>query len=131
MAPRRNPLTMEDREDISRGLAKGLSNKDIAASTGRDESVICREIERHGGAGRVPCLEGGRGGPRVTQAPEGAQNRHRAGTARAGHRRSEERLVTGADSGQIVLSALRQSFLIPAPPCLQPGKLLCRPSRQT
>jgi len=49
VAPRREPLTMEDREDISRGLAKGLSNKDIAASTGRDESVICREIERHGG----------------------------------------------------------------------------------
>ena len=31
MAPKREPLTMEDREDISRGLAKGLDNKDIAA----------------------------------------------------------------------------------------------------
>jgi len=40
---------LEDREDISRGLAKGLPNKDIAASLGRDESVVCREIERHGG----------------------------------------------------------------------------------
>jgi IS30 family transposase len=40
---------MEDREDISRGLAKGLHNKDIAASIGRDESVVCREIDRHGG----------------------------------------------------------------------------------
>ncbi len=49
MAPRREPLTLEDREDISRGLAKGLPNKDIAASLGRDESVVCREIERHGG----------------------------------------------------------------------------------
>src|SRR5713226_8454402 len=40
---------MEDREDISRGLAKGLENKDIAASIGRDESVVSREIARHGG----------------------------------------------------------------------------------
>jgi IS30 family transposase len=40
---------MEDREDISRGLAMGLSNKDIAHSIGRDESVVCREIDRHGG----------------------------------------------------------------------------------
>ena len=49
MAPRRMPLTMEDREDISRGLAKGLENKDIAVSIGRDESVVSREIARHGG----------------------------------------------------------------------------------
>jgi len=45
----REPLTLEDREDISRGLAKGLENKDIAASIGRDESVVSREIARHGG----------------------------------------------------------------------------------
>src|SRR5260370_25135868 len=43
------PFVLEDREDISRGLAKGLSNKDIAHSIGRDESVVCREIDRHGG----------------------------------------------------------------------------------
>ncbi len=49
MAPKRDPLTMEDREDISRGLAKGLGNKDIAASVRRSESVISREIARHGG----------------------------------------------------------------------------------
>ncbi len=49
MAPKRELLTLEDREDISRGLAKGLENKDIAASVGRDESVVSREIARHGG----------------------------------------------------------------------------------
>jgi IS30 family transposase len=36
VAPKREPLTMEDREDISRGLAKGLENKDIASSIGRE-----------------------------------------------------------------------------------------------
>jgi IS30 family transposase len=40
---------MEDREDISRGVAKGLENRDIASSIGRDESVVSREITRHGG----------------------------------------------------------------------------------
>ena len=49
MTPKREPLTAEDREDISRGLAKGLENKDIAVSIGRDESVVSREIARHGG----------------------------------------------------------------------------------
>ena len=49
MVLRREPLAMEDREDISRGLAKGLDNKDIAFSVGRDESVVSREIARHGG----------------------------------------------------------------------------------
>ena len=52
MAPKREPLTMEDREDISRGLAKGVDNKAIALSIGRDESVVSREITRHGG--RMP-----------------------------------------------------------------------------
>jgi transposase, IS30 family len=46
------PLTLADREEISRGLAIGLDNRDIATSLGRDESVICREIIRHGGRER-------------------------------------------------------------------------------
>ncbi len=52
MAPKRELLTLEDREDISRGLAKGLENREIAFSIGRDESVISREIARHGGRER-------------------------------------------------------------------------------
>jgi len=45
----RRPLTLEDREDISRCLAMRLTNKEIAVHTGRSESVICREIARNGG----------------------------------------------------------------------------------
>ena len=47
--PSAEPLAVEDREEISRGLAKGLEYKDIAASIERDESVVSREISRHGG----------------------------------------------------------------------------------
>jgi len=45
----RRPLTLEDREEISRCLAVNLSNKEIARHIDRSESVICREILRNGG----------------------------------------------------------------------------------
>ena len=71
MAPARKPLTMEDREDISRGLAKGLENKDIAASIGRDESVVSREITRHGGREAYRAWKGWSGRARIAEPPEG------------------------------------------------------------
>jgi len=46
---RRQQLTLADREEISRGLAMGIEQKDIAASICRSESVVSREIGRHGG----------------------------------------------------------------------------------
>ena len=49
MGEQRRPLTLEDREEISRCLAMQLTNKEIAVHTGRSESVICREIARNGG----------------------------------------------------------------------------------
>jgi IS30 family transposase len=45
----RKPLALADREEISRGLACGLTNQEIARSIGRSESVISEEINRHGG----------------------------------------------------------------------------------
>ncbi|WP_139319344.1 helix-turn-helix domain-containing protein, partial [Pseudonocardia sp. Ae706_Ps2] len=42
-------LMLSDREEISRGLAEGLSYKQIASVVGRDPSVISREVRRHGG----------------------------------------------------------------------------------
>ena len=49
----RNPLTLADREEISRGLACGMTNKEIAAAIDRRESVISEEIARHGGRIRI------------------------------------------------------------------------------
>ena len=46
---RRQQLTLADREEISRGLAMNLEQKDIAVSIGRSESIVSREIDRHGG----------------------------------------------------------------------------------
>src|SRR4051794_31692398 len=42
-------LMLSDREEISCGLAEGLSFKEIASVMDRDPSVISREVRRHGG----------------------------------------------------------------------------------
>ncbi|QTI81148.1 IS30 family transposase (plasmid) [Roseomonas marmotae] len=42
-------LTLEEREEISRGLVAGLSLRQIAAQLGRSPSTISREIGRNGG----------------------------------------------------------------------------------
>jgi len=43
-------LTLEEREEISRGMATALSIRQIAAMLGRAPSTVSREITRHGGA---------------------------------------------------------------------------------
>ncbi len=42
-------LTLREREEISRGVASGLSLRSIAAQLGRSASTISREITRNGG----------------------------------------------------------------------------------
>lgn len=45
-------LSFTEREEISRGLAEGVSLRTIAARSGRAASTISREIARHGGRAR-------------------------------------------------------------------------------
>ena len=42
-------LTLAEREDISRGIASGLSIREIARGLGRPASTVSREVTRHGG----------------------------------------------------------------------------------
>ncbi len=42
-------LTFSDREDISRGIAAGLTIRSIAEKINRSPSTISREIKRNGG----------------------------------------------------------------------------------
>jgi IS30 family transposase len=42
-------LTLAEREDISRGIASGLSTREMAGRLGRAASTVSREITRHGG----------------------------------------------------------------------------------
>jgi len=48
-------LSLEEREEISRGLARGESARKIAAQLGRAPSTITREISRNGGARYRAC----------------------------------------------------------------------------
>ena len=48
----RRSLTLADREEISRGIAVGLSMRAIAAQLGRAPSTVSREVNRNGGRRR-------------------------------------------------------------------------------
>ena len=45
----RRVLSLDDREEISRGIAAGISLRSIARSVGRAPSTISRELKRNGG----------------------------------------------------------------------------------
>jgi DNA-binding CsgD family transcriptional regulator len=55
-------LVLDEREEISRGIAAGRSIRRIAAGLGRSPSTISREVARHGGEARTAL-------PRRTRAP--------------------------------------------------------------
>jgi len=48
-------LTATEREDVSRGIAAGLSARAIAALIGRSASTVSREIARNGGRDAYPA----------------------------------------------------------------------------
>src|SRR5918997_3155704 len=52
----RRMLTETDREEISRGIAEQLEGRVIAERIGRDPSVVCRDIARHGGRARYRAV---------------------------------------------------------------------------
>jgi transposase, IS30 family len=49
-------LSLEEREEISRGLAAGLSVRAIAFELGRSPSTVCREVQANGGRSRYRAL---------------------------------------------------------------------------
>ncbi len=53
-------LTLEEREEISRGAAAGEAARGIAARLGRSPSTITRELARHGGRDRYRAAEADR-----------------------------------------------------------------------
>ena len=72
----RRRLTEADREEISRGIAERVQGRVIAERIGRDPSVVCRDIARHGGragyraavAGRAAAVGRSRPRPRKLDA---------------------------------------------------------------
>jgi transposase, IS30 family len=54
-------LSLEEREEISRGLAAGLSIRTIAAGLERSPSTVCREVNINGGRKKYRALTSDRG----------------------------------------------------------------------
>ncbi len=53
-------LSLAEREEISRGLAAGLSMRRIAEGIGRAPSTVCREVNLNGGRGRYRAMSADR-----------------------------------------------------------------------
>jgi IS30 family transposase len=63
-------LTTDDREEISRGIAQGVSGQLIAARIGRNPSVVSREIARYGGRERYRATRAGRAATMARRRPK-------------------------------------------------------------
>lgn len=57
---RATALSLVEREEISRGVAAGMTLRGIAHQLGRSASTISREINRNGGIGRYRAIEADR-----------------------------------------------------------------------
>lgn len=63
-------LSVEEREEISRGLAAGESIRSIARGLGRPASTVCREINRNGGPSRYRAQAADRAADRRARRPK-------------------------------------------------------------
>ena len=66
-------LSLEEREEISRGLAAGLSLRLIAERLGRAPSTICREVGANGGRRRYRALVAERAARQRARRPKVAK----------------------------------------------------------
>ena len=66
-------LSLEEREEISRGLAAGDSIRAIAESLGRSPSTVCREVNANGGRKKYRALVADRAACRRALRPKRAK----------------------------------------------------------
>jgi IS30 family transposase len=66
-------LSLEEREEISRGLAAGISTRIIADGLNRSPSTVCREVNANGGRAKYRALQADRGAERRALRPKRAK----------------------------------------------------------
>ena len=66
-------LSLEEREEISRGLAAGYSIRAIAEALGRSASTVCREVNANGGRKKYRALVADRAACRRALRPKRAK----------------------------------------------------------
>jgi hypothetical protein len=90
-------LSLQEREEISRGLAAGLSIRAIAAGLGRSPSTVCREVNSNGGRRKYRALQADRAAlkrasrPKRAKLSAGGCARRLNGSSRPGGHRSRSR----------------------------------------
>ena len=63
-------LSLDEREEISRGIAQGESLRGIAARLGRSSSTVSREVANNGGCGRYRAVEAHRASRKRAKRPK-------------------------------------------------------------
>jgi hypothetical protein len=66
-------LSLREREEISRGLAAGLSIRAIAEGLRRSPSTVCREVNANGGRAKYRALQADRGAEQRALRPKPAK----------------------------------------------------------
>jgi len=98
-------LSLEEREEISRGLAAGLSIRAIAEGLDRSPSTVCREVNANGGRTKYRALQADRGAQKRALRPK------RAKLARCRRLRSTvERKLEALWSPQQIASWLAETY---------------------
>ena len=72
-------LSLDEREEISRGLAAGHSIRAIAEALGRSPSTLCREVNLNGGRKKYRALVADRAACRRARRPEAGRSSPSAG----------------------------------------------------
>ena len=66
----RRHLALEEREEISRGMAAGESLRSIAVRLGRSASTVSREVARNGGRSKYRAMRADRAALRRARRPK-------------------------------------------------------------
>ena len=90
-------LSLDEREEISRGIAAGLSARAIAGRINRPSSTVSREIARNGGRDAYRAVVADAAAFERARRPKPSKLAANAGATGCGRRQAGRRLVTAAD----------------------------------
>jgi IS30 family transposase len=94
-------LSLAEREEVSRGLAAGLSIRTIAAGLNRSPSTVCREVKANGGRAKYRALQARPGGPTSGSSAQASQALPVPAAAFDGGTEARGSLVARADLGVV------------------------------
>ena len=94
-------LSLDEREEISRGLAAGFSIRAVAEGLNRSPSTVCREVNANGGRTKYRALQADPGGPEAGASTQAGQARPVSSLALDRRAQARGPVVTTADFGVV------------------------------